>query len=732
MGSAWDSTPGGAAPAPAASAGAAAPAAAPLSAWDATPSGQPQPARGVMDGLGDLGSAFVHHVTAPLHGAAQFIENSVAAGAAKLPDNPISRYIVDTAQHDNQAQADWERNYQASTPNGWGASAGATLGTVAPFVVGAVPRSLSALGEAVASRAFPAARGAAPSLLARATSGAVQGAAVGAAQPVVTPQAMSYDDYLKAFDAAPDDATKVALGNQYAASVQGQRAGYWSQAGSNIAGGAAAGGTLPLLAGAANGAWQAGKSAVINSPLLNPTGYAGSNIAAALGPDAATIAGKLASAPQYVPGSIPTSAQAGGNPTLVMIEKSLANNSKPFQQRLQSRQIDNNAARWDVINSVAKTPDDLQAAIDSRDAATAPMRDFTVTNGNPVPVGGVLDSINGVRNGPLGMRPTIGGATNDMASKVQGVSTTAPGSTLMNVPSSTTASPGMLDALRQNANDYLSKYAPNGAVGTQEQAAMAPIKSAIIDAIDAANPRRAPSAGGWGQGMEQAGPTAPGYRDYLAEFAKRSVPVNTMQLGQTLADQLGVKSADASGTPLLTLGNYTGRLAAALRGSPYAIDPDAQAALEGVQSDLQRATISNSVRTAGSDTAYNQGAGTDFLRSLGAVPQSNAKAAAAAGATLATTGSKEAAAGVYYGLGKFGDFKTGRVQSAMSDLLLDPQGLAAALQKASQPPSTTVPALLTGFGGKLTPAMAAAVAIELQKQQTPAVVGNAPQNAYQQ
>ena len=104
------------------------------------------------------------------------------------------------------------------------------------------------------------------------------------------------------------------------------------------------------------------------------------------------------------------------------------------------------------------------------------MRDFTVTNGNPVPVSGINGAITSVADGPLGVRPTIGGAANAMRSAVDDMTTTTPPNTMTNTPGSATASPAMLDALRQNANDYLSKFAPNGVAGTQEQAAMTPIK----------------------------------------------------------------------------------------------------------------------------------------------------------------------------------------------------------------------------------------------------------------
>ena len=658
---------------------------------DATPT-PTAPPRDLLQQTGDFLAAGVHHAASLPWALGQIMSNAVAAPFKWLPDNPVSRSVVSFAADNDRIVANREAQYQASTPNSAGAYAGATAGALAQALM--LGGGLQGAGDAAAAKAAPYLPRAVAPIGGRVISGATQGAIVGATTPVVM-HPLSLDDLVA--PEAPQDGS------------------FWDQKADQVGMGAAFGAALPAVTAPLSAAWNAGKRVITTSPILNPTGYAARQVGIQLGADAPTVADNLANSPQYVPGSIPTSAQAGGSPALVMMEKSLATGNKPFQAKLQDRLINNNAARWDAINGVAGTPDDLQAAIDARDAATAPMRDLTVTNGNPVPVDSVLDAINGVRRGPLGMRPTIGGATNDMATKVQGVTTTIPADTLMNTPASATASPGMLDALRQNSNDYLSKYAPNGVVGTQEQAAMMPIKSAIVDAIDAGNPRRAPSAGGWGQGLEQAGPTAPGYRDYLNDFARRSIPINTMEAGQMIADQLGVKSTDASGLPLLTLSNYTGRLAAALRASQYGIDPAALASLEGVQSDLQRATAS-SARTlgSGSDTAWNQGAGATFLKSLGAAG-GNAGAANAGAATLAATGSAKTAGAAAFGVKKASDFFTGRVANSLGDLLLDPQRLSQALMEQSPALAPAAPSAFGRIAVRNAPALNAALAAALMK-----------------
>src|SRR6202007_863410 len=100
-----------------------------------------------------------------------------------------------------------------------------------------------------------------------------------------------------------------------------------------------------------------------------------------------------------------------------------------------------------------------------------------------------------------------------------------------------------LDAIRQNVKDYLAKYAPNGAVGTQQQAAFEPVRGAIVEATEGDNP---------------------GYRNYSAKYAHLSAPINTMEAGQTAVDALGSRAVNSSGTPSLSLAGINTQVSKAL------------------------------------------------------------------------------------------------------------------------------------------------------------------------
>jgi len=713
--SAWDTTPAApaaparAAVAPASAAGAASTPA--LSAWDATTAtAPPAPARGLVDQASDFLSAFGHHLANLPTGLAQTALHSVASEANGMGDL-VPQFLKSglsnlSANFDRQIR-DRETGYQKATPTDAGSVLGATAGEIAPFVVSGPSKALAGVGDYVAGKVAPVLPQVAAKVGSRVAAGAAQGAAMAVAQPVAA--APTVTDLVTG-NAAPD---------------------FWDQKLGQAEMGAALGGAIPAAGTGIGAAWNASKRAM--APIVNPSGYAAQQIAQQLGADAPKVGGDLAAAPTYVPGSMPTAAQAGADPRLVMMEKALSNQSPSFKAALAARENANNAARLDAVGNVAQTPDALAQALAQRSAVTGPMRDFTVTNGNPVPVGSIDSALTSLQNGSLGVRPTIGGAAGSMRSALGDMTTVTPADTLSNMPGSATASPSMLDALRQNANDYLSKYAPQGFVGTQEQAAMTPVKSAIVDAIDAANPGHKLSNGGWGQGFEQAGPVAPSYRDYLAEFAKRSVPINTMEVGQQLQAKLLAGGLNSAGDAATALPGYRSALAQALRNSDFAIDPTAQAALEGVQSDLQRATISNSIRTSGSDTAYNAGAGKAFLRALGGATESNVPAAVAGGATLAATGNTAAAAGAAMGAKKAGGWVTGRVSDALGDLLLDPQKLADALNATAKAPAGGAPSALSRYLDQLSPPAKALAISQLLQAQTPQVVGADPQRqqAYQ-
>lgn len=488
------------------------------------------------DQVGDALSAFGHHAMNALHGGAQFVENTVAAGANLLPDNPVSRAISRTAASDNQAMKGREAQYQASTPDNFGSYAGAAAGEVAPFLVGGVARGLQAAGDVVGSLASKVGPWAS-----RFVSGTTQGGIVGAASPVTSGD-------------------------------------YWDQKGKDVGGSAALGGSIPLVGGAVKSLYQGGKNAFL--PIVSPSSVVGPTVSNLIGSDPAALAA-LQKPQQLVPGSMPTTAQLLATPQAVATEKTFANTSPDFKIKLAERSNANNDARLAAVSSVAKTPEEIAAAIAARKSAASGWigPEGKLANGAPVDATPVLQALDALKQSPLGIRPTIGGAANDIASTIRASATTDP------TTGQTMIAPGHMDAVRQNVREFLARHAPNGAVGSQQEAAFEPIRNAITDQIEGANP---------------------GYRAYLADYAKNSRPINTMEAAGGILDNVGGagRGANTSGVPQVTLARYSSALKQAQK-TPFGLDPEAQKALEAVQADLQRASISHGLTSPGSDTAFN-------------------------------------------------------------------------------------------------------------------------------
>jgi hypothetical protein len=416
-----------------------------------------------------------------------------------------------------------------------------------------------------------------------------------------------------------------------------------------------------------SGLWNAVK------PVVAPEKYVGEGLTGMFSPqEAAGVAGNIRSAPQYVPGSMPTTAQAGAHPVLVQTEKA-AGNVPEVKTGLIQRAADNNQARWNTLMGVAQTPQALDAAVQARTAATQPLYDAAA--GQTANVGkGFL---------ALAQRPAVQQAMQqaEQLARNRGETLTWP-----QQGGDMSISGRALDYTKQSLSDMISSAK---AAGNKSLA------SGISDALDRLN--------SWTQRY------IPAQREAARTFAQLSPPVNTMQAGQQIANTLGTKSmiSSANGPALaeLQLNPYRTALTSALKAQkPYGIDPQALGSLQGIGQDLQRQSISNSVRMPGSDTAYNIAAngwlarnlyGSDFGGATGLGKTLGAVAATAAGHPIAGLG-------IYAGGNKLGQAVGGRLNSKLAGLLLDPNTLLPYLDRraatSAQPVSNALRNGLLNYG----------------------------------
>jgi len=589
------------------------------------------------EGAGNLAMGTVKGLADPVYGLTQLGLhglNSLTGGG--LSD--ISK------QYDDRLSG-IENQYQADTPGSVAAGVGRIAGNLAMPVKGAqLLKGASALPRAI--------------------NAAVTGGAIGAMQPVTN---------------AEDFATTKGI---------------------QVGAGAVGGGALSIGGSALGGAFNTIR------PLVAPNSAAGNIIlrglkqtatdATAKGDsqgaamaDPAALIQRLNDARSLVPGSLPTTAQVGGLPQLVMAEKTLKNNPS-YRPAFEDRAISNNQARLAALKNIAGTPAEIESAIDARTAAMTPVRQAVLDNGSPVNVNPLLDRLSASQNSPIGTNPVVGGALADIQNQIRSrASADKPGpyspSQLraeMNGSPGLWIKPDQLDGIRQNATSYVRANASNGAVQSQEVAGIEPARQAITDAISHANP---------------------GYRGYLSDYAKNSVPINTMETGKAILDSLERGTMNAAGDVSPVLSQFRSQYNSAMKNAPYGIDPAAKTTLDAIESDLQRETISNSIKSSGSDTYFNAQA-PNWLASKIYGSSLDGKSALGNGmGALAglLTGGPMGAAGGYMAGQKMGAFAGQRVNTALQNAMLDPQTFARLLQEAANRSSAQSGGLLAPKAGAL-------------------------------
>lgn len=468
--------------------------------------------------------------------------------------------------------------------------------------------------------------------------------------------------------------SNVARGSAQGATVStvspvSQDGDYWGHKDKQIRTGAVVGAAIPPAISAAVGVGKQVVGAV--APFINPQALVAKaleKLAPNMSLDA--IIDALRNPTNLVPGSKPTTAQVLQTPEAVMAEKAVANTPQG-KIAMTERQNANNAARLDLIRQHAGTEDDLTRAVMQRRQNADPMT-AAVNSGAAIDASPVLAHLDSIASSGLGTDPVIRSAVADARRVVldQGVS---------NENGSVFVKPDILDGIRQNVRGYLTKNASNGAVSSRQEAALDPLKNTIVDTINAG---------------------VPGYRDYLAAYRADSVPVNTMERLQNLGSHLDTGALDANGNPIFSLTNAR-KAVKDIDRAQYPIAPEADAAVDNVLSDLQRESVSNSIRSPGSDTKLNIEAPSWLARQLygdafSGKPGLATKGAGAgvgagigylAGSMFGPTAAGWAA-GTGSGLGvaaasKLANAGSDRINQALIDALMNPDVASEVLQKQS-------------------------------------------------
>jgi hypothetical protein len=565
------------------------------------PSSAPAPQPAVWNAPG----GFLMGVGDAVRGGAQGITHGLSWAADKIA--PDSQFAKDARAALPQIQQTIDaQNQQYAQQRAANGGSGIDLARLAGNAVGTAPTL--ALGPEYAALSLPGKIG----------LGALQGAAGAGMMPTADPSnGQSF---------AAQKATQMGVGG-------------------------ALGAAAPALAGAAGsvgrGLWSAAQ------PVVQPGRFVGQGLAGAMDPaEAAAAAANIRNATQFVPGSMPTTAQAAQTPVLVQTEKA-AGNIPTFTTGAVQRASDNNIARWQALTGVAQDQTALDAATQARAATAQPLYDAAhqaTANVGPAFMRyaqipemqeamqranqlASLNSATGRGVAPVWPTPqskTINGAALDYTSRALGDMI----SEAQRVGADTKA--GALTALKNNVDSWTQTYIP---------------------------------------GVQQAD----------AAYAAGSVPVNTMEVGQQIANKLGTKNmipGVGGGVAELQLNPYRTALTQAMNGQKYGIDANALGTLQGIGQDLQRQSLSNSIKSPGSDTAYNLAANGWLAKQLYGPSFKGAtgigKAVAAGGALAASN--------------KLGQSVGAKLQDKLSTYLLDPNALLPYLDaRAAAPAGQALP-----------------------------------------
>ena len=435
---------------------------------------------------------------------------------------------------------------------------------------------------------------------------------------------------------------------------------FWQNKAEQVGLGGLMGGATPLVAAGARATGQGLWNAI--RPVVQPTQYVGEGLANAMDQAEATQAAQnIRGAQQFVPGSLPTTAQVAQTPVMVQTEKA-ATNMPAFKTAMAQRAIDNNDARWQALMSVAQTPQALQAAQAARAAASSPLYD--AAHQATANVGPAFMKYAQIPEMQEAMQRANQLASLD-AAVGRGVAPVWPqqgGSRAINGAA--------LDYTSRALGDMIDEAQRAGASGK------AGALAALRDKVD-----------NWTQSY------IPGVQQARAAYAAGSVPINTMEVGQQIANGLGTRAMNAGGAPEIPLMPFRSALTSAMKGAQYGIDPAALQTLQGIGQDLQRATVSNSIRSPGSDTAYNLAANGWLARQLYGPTFGGAgnlgKAVGAIGATA--LGHPMVGLGILGGGNKIGQMVGGRLQDRLTGLLMDPNAILPFLDARAAAPAQAIP-----------------------------------------
>lgn len=607
----------------------------PFDQFDAAASNQQKP--GIVQ---SLGAGAMRGVKDVIDGGAQML----ASGFDKLAGTKEGERV---AAMNSAGKAEFDKEYKDSTA----ASVGRVAGQVAAtFPVG------GALGAGVkaAGAAGIAPRVAIPLSEAISTGGMRAGSLAADASLVA-----------RAADMGTRMAGGAITGGASAALVDPDSAAVGAGIGAALPPALAAAGKVGRVVGSAIAPFtQTGKDKIVGGVLRQ----------FATDPDAAQAA--LRTAPEVVPGSVPSTAAAAGDVGLAGLQRTVVNRNPVLAAELAERATAQNEARTRAIEAIAGNQGKIAAAEQARDVATGAMREAALDRAGNVQAQSLLGGIDNLLADPNNAGLLVQRALRQFRGQI--ADTAKDGS----------INARALYAIRKDINDVLGGKL-QGESGNLKRASsqLIGVKNMIDDAIEAASNRVAPSsergmAGAGERSMitRQAGAAsadnmtgaqpAASWREYLRQYSEQSVPIDRMKALEDVMKRIQTGAMDTRGNLVMSSAKLNNILKNEGDELARTLTPDQLQTLRNVQADLNASTLANTAgKAVGSNTVQNLGSDR-FLSEI-------------AGKRLAGSGLAQDT------LGRVAGFAAKRSNAAIEDRLgeamLDPGTAALLMELAKRP-----------------------------------------------
>ncbi|WP_455154183.1 glucosaminidase domain-containing protein [Cupriavidus campinensis] len=403
-----------------------------------------------------------------------------------------------------------------------------------------------------------------------------------------------------------------------------------------IATGAAIGGALPGATAAVTGAGRYTGNALRS--LIDPFTEAGQtriagnvlNRFAEGGP----IAGDVA---ERVVGSTPTLAQATGNPGLATLERGIQSSTPQGANAFAERAAQAAAARTGAMERASGTASDIATAEAARGSRASQQLSEAFREAKPADPNATLGVIDSILTGPSGKRDAVRSALSNIRSKL----VDADGKLETNAET-------LYNSVRKQIGDLLDgRMAASNPAGLQASRELIAVRDALDQDIASA---------------------APGFGQYLADYASASRPINAMEFLQ------GLKLTDAQGNITLArvqnaISNIAKQRSASGANGAKAVSQAQMDALTAIREDLLRAANSGAGKSIGSNTFQN-------------LATNNIVENALPGPVRALMGGTNGPVGT--AAGKVGNLIYGganeAIQNRLLELMMNPQSGVAALQ----------------------------------------------------